>query len=138
VRRFSQIPLVLMYLLSACRQDVERKVVQAVRSPDGVWLAKEVHEQHFGPGTAGYIVSVTLTRSGDNGPGDFVLALEPPQDHAPDPRAVVAIQWNSPTNLQLSYGGAPADTVVSRFAGVDINVVRKARSGLTAPRSSAG
>jgi hypothetical protein len=113
--------------VGACGSDTETRVVEQSVSPDGNWVAKLVSEHHFGSGTAGDIIRVTLNRKNDDGQAGDVLVLQPAdtETYPGQPAKHVSLQWRGPNQLALRFRQATADTIVQRYAGVDITTTEQ-------------
>lgn len=120
--RFTMLPL-LAASVAGCGSDAESRVVEQFPSQDGARVAKLMDERHFGPGTAGDIVSVTLNRRGEKSPAGDILVLEANEPYPGHPERLVSVQWRSPTQLTVHFRHATADTIVQRFAGIDIATI---------------
>jgi len=99
----------LMYVatICGCSQDVQTTEFARAISPNRQWIAKAIDERHFGPGTAGDVLRVTLQPvTGHSPPGD-VLVLSPPETEAAPghPSSHLRISWSGPTKVALGYCG---------------------------------
>ena len=87
-------------------------------SPDGRWVASATTEQYSGPGTEGVIITVRLKRVGNVHPPSDVLVFE---EKGGDPPSV-AMYWQNPTHLIVSYRNSDLDFQAVKCGGVDISV----------------
>jgi hypothetical protein len=109
-------------LMVGCQQDVQTIWSAEARSPDGHWLAIAHTIQHFGPGSAGIVTSVSLKRTNDsNSPMEILGFFHDGED--PSHTINLTMKWVSPTHLDVTYNGNPnLYFEVVKLGGIDISV----------------
>lgn len=108
--------LILFCALASCR-DVATIWSTEARSPDGRWVATARTDQYGGPGTAGIISTVFLTRTA--GPQDKLEVLQLMQDRG----SRLELNWQAPTHLEITYTQpASVDFQAIKCGGVNISV----------------
>ncbi len=105
-----------------CQQDVQMIWSAETRSPDGRWVAIAHTVQHFGPGAAGIVTSVSLERTNDsNSPMEILGFLHNGRDTSDTIN--LTMKWVSPTHLELTYNNNPnLYFQVVKLGGIDISV----------------
>jgi uncharacterized protein YceK len=104
-------------LLSGC-SNVATIWSTEVRSPDGLWLAKALTEQHSGPGNA--LLQTTVLLKHTKGPKEPIEVLLFTQDAK---SIDLKMNWLTPSHLEVTYKQpAVIDFQAIKCGGVDISV----------------
>jgi hypothetical protein len=110
-------------MLGGCGSDTETRVIEQSVSPDGAWVARLLDEHHFGPGTAGDVLRVTLNRKEVDREAQDILLLRPSdtEPYPGRPASHVQLHWLAPDHLSVIYREATAEMVMVRYAGINIS-----------------
>jgi len=110
--------LLTLCVMSGCH-DVKTTWSARVLSPDRMWLASAASEQHGGPGTAGSITTVRLTREVNPQSPIDILVFE-----QTGPSSIkLKMQWKDPTHLMVAYQNADLDFQAVKCGGVSISAL---------------
>jgi hypothetical protein len=111
----------------ACEQDVQETWSAKVASPDNKWIALGRSEQHFGPGNAAVVTSVSLAPVSKQKHEEPVLDFLDNFSASEGPTKV-KMRWLNSTHLDIALSRHPdVNLQVVRYGDIDISVHESAQ-----------